>query len=138
MKNSKLIIASVILTILNYFIMYYLSSKELFFDIKNLFICFVIMSLYMWCVFKINNKRVVLLILGAFTCVGLIMPLICFVNEPLMLKRLVKDIFFFQMLPFIIIVLVKILKISNKGSALLSTVIAFLFFFSEFYFFILL
>lgn len=128
MKNSKLIIASVILTILNYFIMYYLSSKELFFDIKNLFICFVIMSLYMWCVFKINNKRVVLLILGAFTCVGLIMPLICFVNEPLMLKRLVKDIFFFQMLPFIIIVLVKILKISNKGSALLSTVIAFLFF----------
>lgn len=126
MKINKIdIIALCVLAICEYIFMYILSSKEVIFDFKNFIITFSVLSSYMWLMKNTQNKKSILGIFLFFTLCGFIVPVIGFFTEPFMIKRLVKDVFFFQIYPLLLITMFKIVNKENKKLyAIFSSVIS--------------
>lgn len=107
-NNYKWFIKSIITTIFIYSIAYFFSSREVLIDIKNISIIFILNILY-YKLKEVYNHRLCDIFFAIFVGMALFIPLIGYLTDPAMLKRLMKDILFFinyfiviLLLPFIV------------------------------------
>lgn len=100
-KNLKIYLWGVIISIINYIICFYLSSREILFDYKNLL--FVLAYSLLWSYFMAHSdsKKLVLYTCICSVILGLLVPVLAFKEEPLYLPRLMKDFLFWYSLPLL-------------------------------------
>lgn len=103
--NNGVIKNTIALTLINYLLCYFLSSREVLVDLKNFFIIFLLSTVICWCSKFYQSKRIVFVTLLLFAIFGYSIPLIGYYTEPFFLQRLMKDFLFFYSLAAFVVLL---------------------------------
>lgn len=68
--NNGVIKNTIALTLINYLLCYFLSSREVLVDLKNFFIIFLLSTVICWCSKFYQSKRIVFVTLLLFAIFG--------------------------------------------------------------------
>ena len=104
--KCKVFSLSVLLTAISYSIAYLLSSKEILFDYKNIFLMAFFSLCWAALILNKTSGKCISVLCCISIIIGFIVPGIAFEQEPLFLQRLVKDFLYWYSLPLVFIFLV--------------------------------
>ena len=101
--TPKLILTTLIMTFVNYTLAYFLSSREIILDFKNLLLIFIFSSLWTYLSHSFKSKKTIIIIYLFSCALGFIVPALSYFSDPIFIPRLMKDFLFWYTLPLILI-----------------------------------
>lgn len=101
--DRKILIIGFIMTIVNYLVSFFFSSREILLDSKNLCLVFVCSMCWAYLVVREKNKGAVWGIYFSSLALGFFVPMLALFEEPFYMRRLMKDFLFWYSLPLLFI-----------------------------------
>ena len=92
-----------LLTLINYFIAYLLSSREILMDYKNLALIFLFTTIWVWLSQKFKSQKAFIALYISSCILGFVVPYLSYLSEAIFLQRLMKDFLFWYALPLALI-----------------------------------
>lgn len=103
LSKLKFNLTVLLLTSINYFVAYLLSSREVVMDYKNLALIFLFTTIWVWLSQKFTCKKTFVSLYISSCILGFIVPYLSYSSEAIFLQRLMKDFLFWYSLPLALI-----------------------------------